>query len=78
MGYVKGKVASGLILLLLVTGLSWAGSFDFKKFSPEKIFDFLGDFRVFVMEAMSAGIEKKIAVPQSNTIAARGVFLFQD
>jgi len=29
MGHVKAKVGFGLILLLLVTGLSWAGSFDF-------------------------------------------------
>jgi hypothetical protein len=29
MGHAKAKVGTGLILLLLVTGLSWAGSFDF-------------------------------------------------
>lgn len=29
MRYVNGKVASGLILLLIFTGLSWAGTWDF-------------------------------------------------
>jgi len=47
-----------------------AGRFNPQQIIPQKIFKFLGNLLVTIMDAVCSRIEPKITVPQGDTIAA--------